>query len=422
MSVSPPLIGGARDRLLPPSIPFRFFAAAVVFHALAWLVLLLGARELPGFSGGAGLILAALHLLTLGVLAMTAIGASYQLLPVVTHNSLAHTGAAKASFWFLVTGIPVLAAGMAWSLPLALDTGGGLVSVGLLVFAALTADSLRRAGSLPVVAAHGWAALVALIALIAAGLYLIANFETGFLSDPQALARIHMVLAVFGFMGLLVVGFSQILVPMFALAGPPRARPGWVHLGLAVTAILVFLAGAALHNQPALVAAAGLGLGAATTYLWLMRKTLRKGMRKRLGLPFLLIKTAWALLVLGLLVGLGVLLGAPIPNGAVLFGFLILVGWLLTFLLGILQRIMPFLASMHVRSRAGRPPLLSELTPKRPLALHAACHLLALALISAGILLDLPQAVQAGAALGLIGAVSFAVFAGLVMRNMAPDT
>ncbi len=43
-------------------------------------------------------------------------------------------------------------------------------SLGLLIFAGLTADNLRRASAMPVVAAHGWAALAALMGLLLLGL------------------------------------------------------------------------------------------------------------------------------------------------------------------------------------------------------------------------------------------------------------
>ena len=82
-------IAGAASRLLPASIPFRFFGAAVAYHLLAWIVLFAGAQSVPRFAGGLGWPLAALHLVTLGVLAMTAIGASLQLLPVATRQPVA---------------------------------------------------------------------------------------------------------------------------------------------------------------------------------------------------------------------------------------------------------------------------------------------------------------------------------------------
>jgi hypothetical protein len=72
MSIAATFLGGAKSRLLPASIPFRFFAAAASFHVLMWLVLLIGASEAVGFRGGLGTTLASVHLLTLGVLMFTA--------------------------------------------------------------------------------------------------------------------------------------------------------------------------------------------------------------------------------------------------------------------------------------------------------------------------------------------------------------
>src|SRR3972149_6037570 len=89
MSIAATFLGGAKSRLLPPSIPFRFFAAAAGFHVLMWLVLLIGADEVASFRGGLRSTLAAVHLLALGVLVTTAIGASVQLLPVATRPALA---------------------------------------------------------------------------------------------------------------------------------------------------------------------------------------------------------------------------------------------------------------------------------------------------------------------------------------------
>lgn len=156
MSMAATFLGGAGSRLLPASIPFRFFIAAAVFQVLAWIVLFFGAANLAGYEGGPGLVLAATHLLTLGVLAMAAIGASYQLLPVVTRRSLLRTWPTTLSFWLFAPGVLVLCFGMVSIAPIALNIGGGLVSGGLLVFAILTIDNLRRTNAIPVVAAHGW--------------------------------------------------------------------------------------------------------------------------------------------------------------------------------------------------------------------------------------------------------------------------
>jgi len=110
-------LAGAGSRLLPPSIPFRFFGAAVVYHLLAWGALLAGAEYVPRFAGGLGWPLAALHLVTLGVLVMTAIGASLQLLPVATRRSVGTTRWPAAVWWLYTPGVAVLALGMGIASP-----------------------------------------------------------------------------------------------------------------------------------------------------------------------------------------------------------------------------------------------------------------------------------------------------------------
>ncbi|MCP5075572.1 MAG: hypothetical protein GY947_20055 [Rhodobacteraceae bacterium] len=418
MSMAGGFLGGAKDRLLPVSIPFRFFLSAALFYFLAWVVLFWAADEVARFTGGAGPVLAAVHLTTLGVFAMTAIGASYQLLPVVTRQSLVRIWPTRASFWLLFPGICLLTWGMATYVPRAMQVGATLVSAGFVVFAFLTVDNLRRAGSMPVVAAHGWAALTALVALIVLGLMLVWDLSGGFMDDHRGLAVLHAILASFGFMGLLMLGLSLVLIPMFVLARSPADTLGWLQLSLAVLALVGFSAGT-LAEIPMLFWFSLLaGFGTAAVYLWQMQKALRSSMRKRLGLSFWLIRSSWGLLVICLILGGGLIAGAPISNGPALFGFVLLAGWQLTFLTGVLQRIMPFLASMHAAGPSGLPPLLSELTAEGPLKFHAVCHLLAILFCSAGVALDQAGLVRLGAGFGAFSAIGFAIFSIAVLRKM----
>ena len=411
-------LGGARDRLLPASIPFGFFMSAAVFHVAAWAVLFLSANQVAGFTGGLGPVLAAVHLATLGVFAMTAIGASYQLLPVVTRRPLARDWPARLSLWLLVPGICLLAWVMADIAMGALKTGAAMVCAGLAVFAMVTADNLRRAGGLLAIAAHGWAALVALVGLAGLGLGLIWDFEAGFLYDHAAVAAIHLVLASYGFMGLLVLGFSMVLVPMFAMSRSQPERAVWLQGVLAALALAGFTGGKAFGIESLVWFSLLAGSGAVLVHLWLMRAALASRMRKRLGLSFALIRASWVLLALSLVLG-GLVQGDLASSEVkVLFGFMVLGGWLLTFLMGILQRIMPFLASMHAVDKSGLPPPLSSLTAERPLEIHAFCHFAALLFCSLGIAFDLGRLVQLGAALGTVGGLAFAAFLLNVIRRL----
>ena len=421
MSIAATFLGGAKSRLLPPSIPFRFFAAAASFHVLMWLGLLAGAGEAGGFRGGLGATLASVHLLSLGVLTTTAIGASVQLLPVATRRTLHAVWPIKLVFWLTVPGMIALIGGMYTAQTSILIPAAVIMIAGLLLFCWLLADNLRRASGLAVVGAYGWAALVALVLVIALGVALAFNEEAGFLPDHGAAALAHLILGAFGFMGLLVLGFSHILVPMFALASAPAKRPSFASFAAAAAALVLGTLGALIGSRDVLAAAALVGLAAAALHLWLMYRVLKTGMRKRLGLSFILMRTAWVMLPVTMLVGLAALYGFAGKNGATLFGFLLLFGWLLTFLFAILQRIMPFLASMFVPTPArGGTAIVSELAGAPSLKLHAVCHAAALAVLAVAIILDDATVARIGSAIGLLGAIAFAWFTADIIRRMLP--
>lgn len=417
MSIAATFLGGAKSRLLPPSIPFRFFAAAAGFHVLMWLVLLTGAGEVASFRGGLGSTLAAVHLLALGVLVTTAIGASVQLLPVATRRAIVAIWPIKLVFWLAVPGMIALIAGIYAAQTYVLVPAAAVTAAGLLLFGGLLADNLRRARTIPVVAAYGWAALAALVLVVAFGALLALNEQFDLLADHGAAALAHLILGGFGFMGLLVLGFSHILVPMFALAPAPPNRPSILAFALATAAIVLGTGGALAKAPAALAIAALIGIMAAGLHVWLMHNTLKAGMRKRLGLSFMLIRAAWLILLVTLVVGIAAIYGLAGPNGATLFGFL-LFAWLLTFLLGVLQRIVPFLASMFVIRPAGGAPLMSELADARLLDVHAACHAAALVALAAGIAIGNVWLMRIGSATGLVGALAFAWFTVDVMRRM----
>ncbi len=419
MTLAATVLGGANSRLLPMSVPFRFLAAAVVLHVLMWAAMLVAATGLTSFAGGLGPTLAAVHLLTLGVLTTTAMGASVQLLPVATKRAPTAVWPIKLLFWLLIPGLSLLVAGMYAAETRTMIAGAVVAFLALALFAVLLADNLRRARSLPIVAAYGWTAFTCLVTLAMLGLALTIDDERSVLPDHGAAALAHLILGGFGFMGMLAVGFSHILVPMFALSAMPDKRRSALGLLFAIVAILVATGGALAGSGPTLTAATLIGLAAVAVHLALMRHALVTGMRKHLGLSFVLVRVAWIMLPTTLAVALAALYGLAGPNGATLFGFLLLAGWLLTFLLGVLQRIMPFLASMH--APGGRLPPLSELAASWPLALHAACHLGALALVAAAIAIDNVMLARVGAATGLIGALAFAYFtADLLWRVLRP--
>jgi hypothetical protein len=204
---------------------------------------------------------------------------------------------------------------------------------------------------------------------------------------------------------------------MFALAPAPAKRTGLAALALSAGAVALAAAAALTGDRLILTAAVLSGLAGAGTYVGSMAALLRKRMRKRLGPEFLLLRVGWSFLPLSITAAVVLAFGYLPGKAPALFGVTLLVGWLLSFVMGILQRIVPFLASMHASRGKGPPPLVSALTPTGPARIHVACHLAALALLLTGIVLDSGWIVRAGALTGLFGSLAFAVFfAGVLWR------
>lgn len=387
----------ARSRLLPMSVPFRHFGAAALFPFPAWLLVFGFAEEFKTFAGGLGPLFAALHLVTLGSLAMAAMGASLQLLPVATRQPVRSVVAAKLAWWLFVPGVAIFAFGAARYSPQVMGPGAMLVVGAFAIYGALLFRNLLGARGMPVVVRHGWAALACLAGLAFTGLALVARYEHGLALDYPAFRTAHVVLAAYGFMGLMALGLSNFLLPMLALAPAPKPS-------LAFTVLAIALVAVALGAFGQVLAGAIVGFMAAAGHVLSLERSLARRLRRPLGPGFALVRLSWACLLASLVL-------AMLPQASpLLFGVLLVPGWLLTFLLGVLQRIVPFLGSVHASSTARGTPLISALTPPRLLACHAVLHAGALALlVGAAATGSAPLARAAGAA-GLAAAALFVAF------------
>lgn len=408
-------LAGAKGRLLPASVPLRFFGAAVAFHALAWLALLAGAADWAQWRGGLGWPLAALHLVTLGTLLSSAIGASLQLLPVATRQPVRSPRVAAALWWLYVPGVAALALGMGLAHPTLLALGAAAVVAALVAWATLLGLNLLGARGMPGVVLHGWGALAGLALLAASALALVALWLGHPLLGRDAARALHLAAGVFGTMGLLAFGLSYVLLPMFALSGVPDERLQLAS-GVSALAAVALAAVAAFDVAPLALRGAALAAGALALalHLKLMHHALATGMRRDLGRALQLMRIGWGALALALVVALLQLaapaLGLDAGRLGRLFVVLAVGGWLLSFLFGVLQRILPFLASMHAARGQPRPPTPSALTRERPLAWHFVAHLAALALLAAAVLADSAWLAGAAALAGGAGAVAFGLF------------
>ena len=411
MSFPGSILMGAQARLLDPTIPYRYFAAALVFHILLWGLIVLFPEDIAFFAGGSGPALTALHSLTLGMLAMTAMGAAFQMLPVATGMPLRSIRAARIASWFYVPGTALLIWGMLSSDHIVMAAGGFGAAIGLIVFVVLIGDLLWRVRFLEPVRNFGLTALAGLTVTIVLGLAFLVDDHQGILDNRIGLIGIHFIAAIFGFMGMLALGFSHILIPLFTLAqGVPAAESRMAFI-LILSALAAAMAGIYADLQLILIMGVLAALAGVAIHVRSMERCLRTGMRKNLGVSVFLLRAGWACLFASLIVAMISASGYLEYFGIRFVIYIALFGWLLTFLLGVLQRILPFLGLMNAASGSGKPPRPSELSPEILLRLQAILHISAIILVGLGLGLEDPLPVRLGGIAGFLGAIIFAGFA-----------
>jgi hypothetical protein len=415
---------GAEKRLLPLPAVGVAFTTAIVFQPLSWGMLVLFGDTLAGMvTPGFGPAIAAIHALTLGVLLPVAMTAAVQILGVVTMQAPPPGWRMLPSVVLVSVGATgVVAGAAAGNVVLALAAVIGAAG-GLALFAFDLARLLlgaRRAG-FPDTRAALWVALGSLAGFALLALALGFDLLGGWLPDHQAVAAAHAVLACFGFMGFLALGFSLVLLPMLAIAEPPPSGRARLQVGLGAAGLVVAVGGLLAGIGWVTAVGAALGLAAAVLHVRLMRGVLRRRLRRTLGDAFVLVRLSWAMLIAALALAVPLALGlVPAEPGLRVFGLLLLHGWLLSLVVGMLQRILPFLASMHVMASRGKALSPAALSWDGALRIHLIGHCAALALSLAGAVLGDGALVATGGVAGAAGGTAFAGFAGVVFARVFP--
>lgn len=375
----------------PLTVPLRFFLTAPVFALLAALVLFVAGPE-AFVSRWAPATLAATHLLTLGFLGMSMIGALTQMLPVLAGAVIAHP---RATAWLahapLTAGTLLLAGGFLFSARASLLAALPLLALALFSFVWIAGLALWRSAAREATMAAMKLALVALSVtallglLLALGLSGHAPFSLP-LSLP-GLTELHAAWGLLGWMGLLTFGVAYQVVPMFQLT---NAYPAAVHRVLApglLAALLLWSAGHGLRQ--AFGQWIGL-LGLVTAFTTFAVATLRLQHQRRRRVPDVTLRF-WRLAMLSM-IGAVVVWGAAqlapawagSPSFPLALGVLWIVGFALSAVNGMLYKIVPFLVWLHLQSRhppRGSVPNMKQIIADRAAQRQAWLHEAALLLL-----------------------------------------
>ncbi len=332
----------------PLALPLRFLLCAPVFALLAGL-LLLWAGPAAFASRWTPAMLAATHLMTIGCLCMAMLGSLLQILPSVAGVPLPHHRAAAAAHAALCAGALALAGAFALAWPALFVAALALLAPGLLGLLCLYATGLwqRHADGATATVAAVRTALAALAVTAVLGTLLASQFAwPGTL--PLTLLHwtdVHAAWGLLGWTGLLIIGVAYQVVPMFQVTElyPPwmtRGLTTWLFILLAVVSVAGGLADQAalgFARSGMVAGAAGYATFGVVTGILLVRRKRPKPDATTLF---------WYASIASLLAAcvLGALPAAPSATRTPLaLGVLLIVGFALSAISGMLYKIVPFL-------------------------------------------------------------------------------
>jgi hypothetical protein len=336
-------------------IPLRFFNTAPWMGVIASCLLLMSADQSFN-SQWSPTLLATTHLFTLGFMATTMLGALFQVLPVISGASIPGSSTvATIVHILLVAGTLLLACGFAsqnyqlfrYALPiLVLAFACFLIPLGSLL--------LRKLSGGDSIFCIRLAALSFLIT-IAIGILKAANYIWPLNNfDSNAITYLHMAWGLLGWVLLLIMGVSYQVIPMFHVTPNYSANLRKLFPSLVFT-LLVLLSISTTSFQPVLIA---LLIGVVSSYALYTLGLLNQ--RKRKLTDFTV--NFWRLAMINLIMA-GIALATRyyspqwlepfqlVQSAQIVIGIIVIYGFVCSVIMGMQQKIIPFLIYMHLQKR-----------------------------------------------------------------------
>ncbi len=358
-------------------LPVLYFAFGHICLGLAFLAMALTPETLAGFFYHSR-ILAVVHLVTLGWISASILGALYIIAPMAFRMQIPARKLDYAAFAMFVMGVTGMVShfwldsynGMVWS--------ALAVIAGLAIFAARIVPPLVASKLPPAVKLHiGLAFFNILLAGIVGALLGIEKLMINVLPGQQITnVYAHAHLAALGWATMMVIGAGYRLFPMFLPAAMPAGPRLYVSAVLLEAGALGLFATLMLQSRWVILfvvlTIAGL-LAFAAQVVWMKRhpRSAPKAMQRP---DFGMLHNMQALAYLGLSVVLGLALAIAPPlewklRAAAAYGVLGLVGFLSQMVVGMSARLWPMFSWTHsfVGSGFAVPPPTPHVMPDRRL-------------------------------------------------------
>ncbi len=336
------------------SVPLRFFLNVPIFALLA-AMLMLWAGPAALASRWHPVTLALTHLFTLGVLTSAMLGALIQILPVATNANVWRPSLTAAVVHALLTaGTLILVAAFLWGKPILFKLAAPVLALAFtwMIAAVVVGLHQHRLAMDPRSAEEILAirlAMAALFATVVLGVSLAVALGWQWDAPLVLLTHLHSAWGLLGWVGIVIMGISFQVIPVFQVTELYPARltrwltPLLFSLLILWAGSMLWLANTSLFIRllEGLLASASLAYAASTLHLLWTRK------RKHADATTLFWRTAMLSLVACAVMGLtGAITKILLP---VPLGILFIVGVSWSAINGMLYKIIPFLVWYHAQ-------------------------------------------------------------------------
>lgn len=425
------MVPGLATKMSPSfKLVSTYFISAIFSLLSAVVMMIVDHTSLKGhhFSPVA---LAVTHLMVLGWIALTIFGAIFQLIAIILKVKLWSEKLAFIQFGLHVTGMVLLV----WSFynfnfTAVMVVAGSLLMTAVLIFLVNLGVTLAQGEKRNLTGIFLVASNVYLFLTVLLGLLLAINLGHPFLpGDHLKLLTVHAHLGIAGWIGMVIAGVSMKLIPMFTLSHGYSVKPAWLVFIFLNSGILGFslsrIAGFSEAGDYIFVPLIALAF---LIFFYQILLILKKRMKKNLDLGIKFSVFAYTALVTALLGGVSFLF---ISNGSVadglnltlVYGFVVIFGFISQLIMGQMYKIIPFLVWFHFySSKVGlkKVPLLKDLYNRNLSKSQYYITNLAIFVTIAGMLLNQESVLLPGLLIYLAGALLFS-YNILSTYNRRPD-
>ena len=363
-------VGLSLDQAPPYKAPIKFFLIAPIFAIIAGIFALFSnSYEIHNPN-----IIATIHLVTIGFVVMTIIGALQQMLPVIAGAIIPKANrVSNITYTILTLGLISFTVGFILYEKIYFFFAATLLLIGLLYFTTIALFQLFKVKNKSYIVIGMILSLLFFIIAFLIGIHLIIANATGNISALHySFGLLHYNYIFFGFLFLLVVSISIQVVPMFWVANAYKKQEQAIIIFISTVLLVFYPINLFIDLGLDIVYKIGFNL-IILYFVYLTIQKLRNRKRKLQDITVNFYMTSLIFLAIGSLYWLSMSFFTLHTN---LLGILLGLGFIISLMNGMMYKIIPFLTWFHLNAKGLFDiPSMREMIPIKNMKLQYNFHL-----------------------------------------------